>query len=138
MPLDTAAQTTLTVIAVVLSIQTTAIVVAIIGAAIELRRMREKLDRTSRELTQQLSEVIEPVRDAADAMARASDHASQAFGRVDRLAGTVGTVVSAPFSVAALVTGGVTALARVIMVRRARRHAAAAAGSGTHASGVVR
>ena len=126
MPLNPASETALIVIAVAVSVQTLLTLGIVVGAVVAWKRAQATLEDRYQALSARVDNAVKPLQDAADAIHRVSDRASDAIGQAGRVAGAVSTFVTAPRNLAMM---GAASLASIILKwRRGRttplRHAA--------------
>ena len=118
MPINPANETALIVIAVAVSIQTLLTLGIVIGAVVAWKRAQATLEDRYQALVVRVDNAVAPIRDAADAIHRVSDRASDAFGQAGRVAGAVSTFLTTPRNLAMM---GAASLASVILKWRRGR-----------------
>jgi hypothetical protein len=123
MPTGSAGETALIVIAVAVSIQTLVTLGVAIGAAIAWRRMEAAFEERYETLAARVDEAVQPIRDAAEAVGRISDRASDAIGQAGRVAGAVSTFLTTRRNMA--VMGAASVASMLLRWRRGRVRPAA-------------
>jgi hypothetical protein len=125
MPDSSASETALIVIAVAVSIQTLVTLGVVIGAVVAWRRMQATFEDRYEALAARVDEAVQPIRDAAEAVNRISDRASDAIGQAGRVAGAVSSFLTAPRNMA--VMGAASVASMLLRWRRGRVRPAAQA-----------
>lgn len=96
----------LVVIAVAVSVQTLVLLVGIVAAAIAWRRAQERFENRYALIVARLDDTLHQTREAAVALRRASDEATQSFEDVRQTVRAAAAVATAPKN---LLAAGVTA-----------------------------